>query len=111
MTGRSELKTNRKVSIICVGDIKLLGPVRFNSNNLTENRIILVSTYEVANNRLTDIDDEEICIDGEFETEELKEITGVENEYEEELNIDNRRTTYKSDKENGCDMVNVNMFF
>jgi cytoskeletal protein CcmA (bactofilin family) len=87
ITGRGELKTEGCVSIICTGDIKILGKIKVNQDKPSDKFVIFVSTYVSSTKR----NFEDIVVEGVFDEEDIKGFEGhrdIGNDLE--LNIDNK---------------------
>ncbi|MDD5687084.1 MAG: hypothetical protein PHE88_04545 [Elusimicrobia bacterium] len=105
LTGKSEIKLQGKVKIVCIGDIKLVGNVKVNANGVpatgslagdkVKNFVIYVSTYIQERHWYEDILDDIECnnftIDNTFNNEELSEIFEDKDiTFDDELGIDKK---------------------
>ena len=87
ITGKSELKTEGCVSILCTGDIKILGKIKVNQDKPSDKFVIFVSTYVSSTKR----NFEDIVVEGVFGEEDIKEFEGHRDIGDDlELNIDNK---------------------
>jgi cytoskeletal protein CcmA (bactofilin family) len=87
ITGKSELNTEGCVSIICTGDIKILGKIKVNQGKPSDKFVIFVSTYVSSTKR----NFEDIVVEGVFDEDDIKEFEehrDIENDLE--LDIDNK---------------------
>jgi cytoskeletal protein CcmA (bactofilin family) len=87
ITGKSELKTYGCVSILCTGDIKVLGKIKVNQDKPSDKFVIFVSTYVSSRKR----NFEDIVVEGVFDEGDIKEFEGHRDIGDApELNIDNK---------------------
>jgi hypothetical protein len=87
ITGKSELKTEGCVSILCTGDIKILGKIKVNQDKPSDKFVIFVSTYVSSTKR----NFEDIVVEGVFDEGDIKEFEGHRDIVDDpELNIDNK---------------------
>jgi cytoskeletal protein CcmA (bactofilin family) len=94
VTGKSELKAEGCVFIICTGDIKILGKIKVNQGKPSDKFVIFVSTYVSSTKR----NFEDIVVEGVFDEEKEFEVhRDIGNDLE--LEIDNKGKIHFKPKE------------